>query len=66
VSLGNPYTLAQVPEIGSYLIAWRSNPVIEQAVARALAGAAPITGRLPISLPPDYPRGWGLQRRIDR
>jgi len=66
VSLGNPYALAQVPEIGSYLIAWRSNPVIEQAVARALAGAAPITGRLPISLPPDYPRGWGLQRRIDR
>jgi beta-N-acetylhexosaminidase len=66
VSLGNPYTLTQVPEIGSYLIGWRSNSIVEQAVARALAGETPITGRLPISLPPRYPRGWGLQRRIDQ
>ncbi|MGH7497583.1 MAG: hypothetical protein ACREL3_01895, partial [Gemmatimonadales bacterium] len=66
VSLGNPYIISQLPEVGSYLIGWCSNPATEQAVARALAGAAPITGRLPISLPPDYPRGWGVQRRIDR
>jgi beta-N-acetylhexosaminidase len=65
VSLGNPYQLTQVPEAGSYLIGWRSNAAVEQAVARALAGVAPITGRLPISLPPRFPRGWGLQRRID-
>jgi hypothetical protein len=32
-------------------------------VTRTLAGAAPITGRLPISLPPRYARGWGLQLR---
>jgi beta-N-acetylhexosaminidase len=63
VSLGNPYLIGQLPEVGSYLIGWRSNPVTEQAVARALAGAAAITGRLPVSIPPDYPRGWGLQRR---
>ncbi len=66
VSLGNPYVLSQVPEAGSYLVGWRSNSIVEQAVARALAGVAPITGRLPISLPTRYPRGWGLQRRIDR
>ncbi|MEO7986492.1 MAG: glycoside hydrolase family 3 N-terminal domain-containing protein [Gemmatimonadales bacterium] len=65
VSLGNPYLISQVPEVGSYLIGWCSNPVTEQAVARALAGAAPITGKLPISIPPRYPRGWGVQRRID-
>jgi beta-N-acetylhexosaminidase len=65
VSLGNPYQLTQVPEAGSYLIGWRSNAIVEQAVARALAGVAPITGRLPISLPPRYGRGWGIQRRID-
>ena len=65
VSLGNPYLISQVPEVGSYLIGWCSNPVTEQAVARALAGAAPITGRLPISIPPLYLRGWGVQRRID-
>ncbi len=65
VSLGNPYLLSQLPEVGSYLIGWRSNAIVEQAVARALAGETAITGRLPISLPPRYPRGWGLQRRTD-
>jgi beta-N-acetylhexosaminidase len=64
VSLGNPYLIAQLPEVGSYLIGWRANPVTEQAVARALAGAAPITGHLPISITPEYPRGWGVQRRV--
>jgi beta-N-acetylhexosaminidase len=63
VSLGNPYLVSRLPEVGSYLIGWRSNPVTEEAVARALAGAAPITGRLPISIPPLYPRGWGVHRR---
>jgi beta-N-acetylhexosaminidase len=63
VSLGNPYIIGGLPEVGSYLIGWRSNALTERAVARALAGATPITGRLPIGLPPRYPRGWGLQRR---
>jgi beta-N-acetylhexosaminidase len=63
VSLGNPYLISRLPEVGSYLIGWRSNPVTEEAVARALAGAAPITGRLPISIPPLYARGWGVERR---
>jgi beta-N-acetylhexosaminidase len=66
VSLGNPYLISGLPEVGSYLIGWRSNPVTEEAVARALAGAAPITGRLPISIPPLYPRGWGVERRVSR
>jgi beta-N-acetylhexosaminidase len=64
LSLGNPYLISDVPEVGSYLIGWRSNSVIEQAVARALAGVASITGRLPISIPPSFPLGWGLQRRV--
>jgi beta-N-acetylhexosaminidase len=66
VSLGNPYLISKLPEVGSYLIGWRSNPVTEEAMARALAGAAPITGRLPISIPPLYPRGWGVERRVSR
>jgi beta-N-acetylhexosaminidase len=64
VSLGNPYVIGGLPEVGSYLIGWRSNAVTERAVARALTGAAPITGRLPIGIPPSYPRGWGLQRHV--
>jgi beta-N-acetylhexosaminidase len=64
VSLGNPYLITQLPDVWSYLIAWRAAAVAEQAVARALAGATAITGRLPISIPPTYPRGWGLQREV--
>jgi beta-N-acetylhexosaminidase len=64
VSLGNPYLISQLPEVGSYLIGWRSNSLTEQAVARALVGVTSITGRLPISIPPDYTRGWGLQREL--
>ena len=64
VSLGNPYLISALPEVGSYVIGWRANSVTEQAVARALAGETAITGRLPISIPPGYSRGWGVQRRV--
>jgi beta-N-acetylhexosaminidase len=64
VSMGSPYIIEDLPEVGSYLIGWRSNAVTEQAVARALAGVSSITGQLPISIPPRYPRGWGLQREV--
>jgi predicted RNase H-like HicB family nuclease len=63
-SLGNPYLINSLPEVGSYLIGWRANTVTEKAVAGALAGITSITGRLPISIPPEYPRGWGLQREV--
>jgi beta-N-acetylhexosaminidase len=64
VSLGNPYLISSLPNVGSYLIGWRANTVTEQAVARALAGETAITGTLPISIPPSYRRGWGVQRRV--
>jgi len=62
VSLGSPYLLTQTPDVGSFLLAWTATPLSEQAVARALLGQAPITGRLPISLPPWYAVGQGLIR----
>jgi hypothetical protein len=62
VSLGSPYLLTQVPDAGSFLLAWTATPITEQAVARALLGQADLTGRLPISLPPWYVVGQGLVR----
>src|SRR4051794_9421979 len=64
VSMGSPYLISDLPEVGSYLIGWRSNAVTEQAVGRALAGVNPIVGHLPISIPPESPRGWGVERRV--
>jgi beta-N-acetylhexosaminidase len=63
VSLGSPYIVQQVPSAGSYLLGWTPNVVMEAAVARALSGAAPITGKLPISIPPLFPLGTGLELR---
>ena len=62
VALGNPYALQQVPGVPAYLVAWGGTPVSQQAAARALAGRAPITGRLPIAIPPLVPVGTGLRR----
>ena len=59
VSFGTPYLLSQAPNVAAYLLAWTDNPLTEEAVAAALAGAA-ITGRLPIDLPQGYPLGFAI------
>lgn len=58
VSLGSPYLLNQTPSVKSYLIAWSGVRAAERAVALALLGRVPITGRLPIRIPPAYPVGF--------
>jgi beta-N-acetylhexosaminidase len=64
VSEGTPYMIGETPRVTSYLLAWAADPVTERAVGRALSGVTGITGRLPISIPPRYPRGWGVHRRL--
>jgi beta-N-acetylhexosaminidase len=65
VSEGTPYMIRETPGVSSYLLAWAADPVSETAAARALAGAALITGHLPITIPPRYPLGAGLRRGAD-
>ena len=62
VAFGNPYLLQQVPSISTYVVAWGGFPVSQTAAARALLGLAPITARLPITIPPLLPFGAGLNR----
>ena len=59
VAFGNPYFLQQIPDIGSYVVAWGGFPVSQRAAARALLGIAPITGKLPIGIPPLVQLGAG-------
>ena len=61
VSLGSPYLISQTTRVRSYLLGWAANPISETAVARALSGA-PISGRLPIRVPPNFALGAGLDR----
>lgn len=62
VAFGNPYLLQQVPSASSYLVGWGGFPVSQTAAGRALVGDAPITGRLPISIPPLLRFGAGEDR----
>jgi beta-N-acetylhexosaminidase len=60
LSFGDPYLLREVPEAGTYMLAWSETEASQRAAARALMGRTPITGRLPIDLPPHYSIGHGL------
>lgn len=64
VSLGNPYFLQQVPDVPVYVVAWGGAAVLQRAAARAVLGAAPITGRLPIGIPPLVAAGAGEVRPV--
>ncbi|MDZ7290563.1 MAG: serine hydrolase [candidate division KSB1 bacterium] len=61
VSFGNPYIYPQVQDAAAYLATFGSNEVMETAAARALVGAAEISGKLPISIPGYFERGAGLK-----
>jgi beta-N-acetylhexosaminidase len=60
VAFGNPYFLQQVPSVPAYVVAWGGLPVSQLAAARAIVGTIPVTGQLPISIPPYAARGAGL------
>jgi beta-N-acetylhexosaminidase len=62
VSFGSPYLIRQVPGIGSYILGWQARSMSERAMAAALAGETPITGKLPITVPWGGPYGYGIRR----
>jgi len=59
---GNPYTAAFVPELPATLLTYDFYDATERAAVRAIAGEAPIGGRLPITLSSQFPIGHGLDR----
>jgi beta-glucosidase-like glycosyl hydrolase/uncharacterized lipoprotein YddW (UPF0748 family) len=61
VAFGNPYVLTEFPGIGTYVLAWGPENALQRAAARALVGEIPVTGRLPIAIPPYHDVGDGVQ-----
>jgi beta-glucosidase-like glycosyl hydrolase len=59
---GNPYTASFVPELPAMLLTYDVYDLPERAAVAAIAGEAPIRGRLPIALPGLFPVGHGLDR----
>ncbi|MFN2601507.1 MAG: glycoside hydrolase family 3 protein [Gemmatimonadaceae bacterium] len=66
ISFGSPYVLTSMPGVSSYLLAWGGAPISQRAAAAALLGKIPITGKLPVSLPPLHKIGEGIERAAIR
>ncbi|MEO5580971.1 MAG: glycoside hydrolase family 3 N-terminal domain-containing protein [Gemmatimonadaceae bacterium] len=62
VSFGSPYLLSAFPSVPAYMLAWGGAPVSQRAAAAALLGEIAIRGKLPISLPPHFAAGAGIER----
>lgn len=60
VAFGNPYLLAQIPEVPTYVVAWDGAPASQLSAARVITGMLPASGHLPITIPPVAKRGDGL------
>ena len=60
VALRTPYDLARYPSAGTYVCTYGIHPASMEALAAALFGEAPMTGRLPTAVPGLYPVGHSL------
>jgi len=63
ISFGNPYLLKSFPAMKTYVVAYGDMSSLQRAAARVLTGEINFTGKLPISISEDYPRGTGLSLR---
>jgi beta-N-acetylhexosaminidase len=59
---GNPYVPLAVPDLPAMIVTYDYYDLAERSAVRALAGEAPIGGRLPITLPGLFTAGHGLVR----
>ena len=58
VALRNPYDLAAFPDADGCVAVYENRPLSLASAAKALAGAIPFRGALPVSLGDEYPAGW--------
>lgn len=60
IAFGNPYIIRQFPRARTYLNTYGVGDALEIAAARAITGAAKISGKSPVSLPGFFRAGDGL------
>ena len=64
ISFASPYYLEAVPDVDAYVCTYSYLDVAQAAAARAVLGQAPMTGRLPISIPGYYAYGHRVEDRL--
>ncbi len=60
VGFGDPYAVTAWRTAGAVVCAYSDAEAEQEAVAACLTGDQPIHGRLPVSLSPQYPVGFGI------
>jgi beta-N-acetylhexosaminidase len=64
IFFGNPYVAMTAPALPAMLLTYDFYDLAEASAVRALAGEAPIGGRLPVSLPGFFDAGSGVVREV--
>jgi len=62
ISFGTPYLLREIPTAGTYMCAYGVQPVMQLAAVHALFGEAPVSGKLPVTIPGLVARGTGISK----
>ena len=62
VSFGSPYIIREMPSLQTYFAAYGIQPVMQQAAAKAIFGEAPVSGKLPVTIPGMHKRGEGIKK----
>ena len=62
VFFGNPYVPMALPSLPVIMLTYDFYDQAEASAVRAIAGEAPIVGRLPVTLPGMFDAGSGLRR----
>ncbi len=60
VALRSPYDLLSFADVQTYVACYENRPLMLRAAAKVLTGRLPASGKLPVTLSPDYPAGWGI------
>jgi beta-N-acetylhexosaminidase len=61
VAVRDPYDLAHLPGVSTYLATYSYAPVAMESLARVLLGVTAPRGKLPVAIPGLYPFGHGLR-----
>ncbi len=61
LGLNTPYDLS-ISSISTYLSLYSTTPASFKAAANAITGKIPLSGRLPVSVPKQYPLGHGIRQ----
>jgi beta-glucosidase-like glycosyl hydrolase len=62
VAFGSPFLIQELPQLRTYFVAYGGQDVMQVAIAQALFGEIPITGRLPVTIPEVAARGDGIRK----